>query len=175
MSSAFKKHHRKKKKEVPEEEPEFQIAPMIDVLLVLLVFFMSITSTEVLKKRPTSFNLKLPDASHSKETDKKQAETEVLVNVNGAARAFDIEGKTFTDNQLPMLTDIIQQKKSLYQNDPARMNNFRVLLRADKDTEYSFLQEVMRACAKAGVFNITFSVVKDAKDAEALAEQNRQQ
>ena len=31
-------------------EPEFQIAPMIDILLVLLVFFMSISSTEVLQK-----------------------------------------------------------------------------------------------------------------------------
>ncbi len=30
-------------------EPEFQIAPMIDVLLVLLIFFMSITTAEVLK------------------------------------------------------------------------------------------------------------------------------
>jgi biopolymer transport protein ExbD len=29
-------------------EPEFQIAPMIDVLLVLLIFFMSITSAQVL-------------------------------------------------------------------------------------------------------------------------------
>ncbi|MGH6755164.1 MAG: ExbD/TolR family protein, partial [Bradyrhizobium sp.] len=30
-------------------EPEFQVAPMIDVLLVLLVFFMMITSAQVLK------------------------------------------------------------------------------------------------------------------------------
>ena len=30
-------------------EPEFQVAPMIDVLLVLLIFFMSITSAQVLK------------------------------------------------------------------------------------------------------------------------------
>ena len=30
-------------------EPEFQVAPMIDVLLVILVFFMTITSTQVLK------------------------------------------------------------------------------------------------------------------------------
>ena len=30
-------------------EPDFQIAPMIDVLLVLLIFFMSITSAQVLK------------------------------------------------------------------------------------------------------------------------------
>ena len=31
-----------------EGEPEFQIAPMIDVLLVLLIFFMSITTTPLL-------------------------------------------------------------------------------------------------------------------------------
>ena len=30
-------------------EPEFQVAPMIDVLLTILVFFMTITSAQVLK------------------------------------------------------------------------------------------------------------------------------
>jgi len=30
-------------------EPEFQIAPMIDVLLTLLIFFMSITTAEVIR------------------------------------------------------------------------------------------------------------------------------
>ena len=30
-------------------EPVFQVAPMVDVLLVLLIFFMSITSAQVLK------------------------------------------------------------------------------------------------------------------------------
>ena len=35
-----------------EGEPEFQVAPMIDVLLVLLIFFMSITSAQVLKVEP---------------------------------------------------------------------------------------------------------------------------
>ena len=34
-----------------EGEPEFQIAPMVDVLLVLLIFFMSITSAQVLEGR----------------------------------------------------------------------------------------------------------------------------
>jgi len=50
----------------PEEDPEFQIAPMIDILLVLLVFFMSISSTEVLQ---TNDQVKLPiakDASTKK-------------------------------------------------------------------------------------------------------------
>ena len=50
---AHRSHASKSRSETrlpPEEDPEFQIAPMIDILLVLLVFFMSISSTEVLQK-----------------------------------------------------------------------------------------------------------------------------
>src|ERR1700761_3187409 len=52
----------------PEEDPEFQIAPMIDILLVLLVFFMSISSTEVLQSND---KVKLPVAKDAKDKDKK--------------------------------------------------------------------------------------------------------
>ena len=45
-----------------EGEPEFQVAPMIDVLLVLLIFFMSITSSQVLK---VDKNISLPVAAPS--------------------------------------------------------------------------------------------------------------
>jgi biopolymer transport protein ExbD len=41
---------KKATREMAEEDPEFQIAPMIDILLVLLVFFMSISSTQVLQR-----------------------------------------------------------------------------------------------------------------------------
>src|ERR1700749_2179355 len=53
----------------PEEDPEFQIAPMIDILLVLLVFFMSISSTEVLQ---TNDKVKLCVARDAKDKDKSK-------------------------------------------------------------------------------------------------------
>lgn len=43
-----------------EGDPEFQIAPMIDALLVLLIFFMSIASTAVNRYDPS---IKLPVAA----------------------------------------------------------------------------------------------------------------
>ena len=49
----------------PEVDPEFQIAPMIDILLVLLVFFMSISSTEVLQSNQ---DVNLPVARDAKES-----------------------------------------------------------------------------------------------------------
>ena len=63
---------------VPEEEPEFQIAPMIDILLVLLVFFMSISTTEVLQTRD---DVILPVAKEGKEPVKGGGEGEVTVNI----------------------------------------------------------------------------------------------
>ena len=42
------------------DEPEFQIAPMIDVLLVLLIFFMSITTIQVVR---VDRNIVLPVAT----------------------------------------------------------------------------------------------------------------
>ena len=51
-------------------EPEFQIAPMIDVLLVLLVFFMSITSAEVLK---VDQNIVLPVSPNAKKREAEMA------------------------------------------------------------------------------------------------------
>jgi len=53
-----------------EGEPEFQIAPMIDVLLVLLIFFMSITSAQVLR---IDKDIKLPVAADAKKKEGKNA------------------------------------------------------------------------------------------------------
>ena len=47
--AAPKKGKKKRRQPEADPDPEFQIAPMIDILLVLLVFFMSISSTEVLQ------------------------------------------------------------------------------------------------------------------------------
>src|SRR6478735_208631 len=67
---------KKHRKPEPEADPEFQIAPMIDILLVLLVFFMSISSTEVLQ---TNQNVHLAVAKEAGES--KPYPGQVIVNV----------------------------------------------------------------------------------------------
>src|SRR6187549_2814305 len=63
----------------PEEDPEFQIAPMIDILLVLLVFFMSISTTEVLQ---TNDAVQLPVAKDAREKEKGAAgQGQTILNV----------------------------------------------------------------------------------------------
>ena len=152
MASNAIKRQRKKRRVDTDGDPEFQVAPMVDVLLVLMLFFMAITSTEVLKKDP---NLQLADAKNAKQ-DKTKAKHEIEVNigwdnVNNAA-IFTMDGVPFPSGTDPNLQNAIAAAKS---KDPAGY----VLIRADKNTEYSNVSDLMSTCAAAGVSTVTFAVL----------------
>ncbi len=135
-----------KRKELPEEEPEFQIAPMVDILLVLLVFFMSISSTEIMQKNQ---NIKLPVARDAK-TSKKNP-SQAIVNVMWLTTgAVQVDDKDFPDPAA--IVPVLQNKLTT-------SPNLRVLLRADRDVRYEYMRSVLEAIGKSGVGNVTFSVV----------------
>lgn len=144
-----KKHVRKAE---AEADPEFQIAPMIDILLVLLVFFMSISSTEVLQ---TNQNVHLPVAKEAKLS--KQFPGQIIVNVlystiNNAA-SLDVDGMTVTPADL---SGLLAKRVALNPQ-------MRVLLRADKDVRYEYTRSLLEAIGKSGVPNVTFAVVDKEK------------
>jgi biopolymer transport protein ExbD len=156
MSEAAPRRGKKKRRpEEPEADPEFQIAPMIDILLVLLVFFMSISTTQVMQ---TNRDIRLPVAKDAKEA--KENPGQIVVNVgynpiNGAV------GITVKEKEYPTPGDLVPV---LQEN--IRMNPMvRVLIRADKDVRYTTLKSILEAVGKAGIANVTFSVV----DKEAAA------
>jgi biopolymer transport protein ExbD len=150
-----KNKHRSKKnsvRDMPEEDPDFQIAPMIDVLLVLLVFFMSISSTEVLQ---STKGIELPVAPDGADA-KKGVKGQVIVNVswvtlgNGEAGSITLDERVYT-NPNDMLPYLLERKRA----NP----EVRVLVRADKQTRYDFTRGIMYAVGQAGIDNVTFSVV----------------
>ncbi len=132
----------------PEEDPEFQIAPMIDILLVMLVFFMSISSSEVLQ---ISREIELPVAEDSKKPG--EIPGQVIVNVDwlpSDVGAIGVDGKDLErpDDLYPIITQRFAANPLL-----------RVLVRADKEVKYEFLREIMKVIGEAGISNLTFSVV----------------
>lgn len=139
----------KERKNPAEEDPEFQIAPMIDILLVLMIFFMTISSTEVLQ---SNRDLVLPVAKDGK-TSKKN-EGQVIVNVLWAE--MNNSGMVEIDSakyQNP--NEIIPRLNSAFQANPM----VRVLVRADRGVRYDYLKGILKAVGMAGIGNITFSVV----------------
>ncbi|MDQ3625398.1 MAG: biopolymer transporter ExbD [Verrucomicrobiota bacterium] len=133
----------------PEEEPEFQIAPMIDILLVLLVFFMSISSTEVLQVNDF---VKLPVAKSAK--DPRKSEEQVIVNVLwdeiSNAGTIEVDGRKYATaaDTVPYLTGKVEMRP-----------NSRVLVRADRRVKYEYLRGLLVAAGAAKISNVTFSVV----------------
>jgi biopolymer transport protein ExbD len=134
---------------VPEEDPEFQIAPMIDILLVLLVFFMSISSTQVLQ---VNEKVRLPVAKDGKEV-RPEKDGVLIVNLlwNPLGNVGTIEVNDRTYGTAPELTPVIAGQV-------AKVPDCRILVRADKEVKYDYLRSVLKAAAAAGVTNITFSV-----------------
>jgi biopolymer transport protein ExbD len=149
--------HRRGKKAVrkadPEADPEFQIAPMIDILLVLLVFFMSISSTEVLQANK---EVNLPIAKEAKEA--KDNPGQVIINVTHAA-INNTTGIEVDQKKYPAPADLVMMLQGRVASNPL----VRVLIRADREVRYEYMRQLLEAVGKAGVGNVTFSVVdKDA-------------
>jgi biopolymer transport protein ExbD len=146
----------KERKNPAEEDPEFQIAPMIDILLVLLVFFMSISSTEVLQ---ANRDIALPVAMDGKDASKNSPGQVIInltwVNINNIG-GIEVDNVKYADpNEI-----VPRLQKAINANPLAR-----VLIRADKSVRYEYLRNVMKAVASAGVQNVTFSVVNQEKPA----------
>lgn len=132
-----------------EGEPEFQIAPLIDVLLVLLIFFMSIASTAVSRYDPTITVPVAPDAVR-----KDDSEGELVFNIAWAAEAREAR-VTFEESPVPDLEAVVPLLAARKQALPAA----RLLIRADAGTPVKHVNAVVEAAARAGVSDITFATV----------------
>jgi len=144
--------HRRRHSSEAAGDLGFQIAPMIDVLLVLLIFFMSITTSEVIK---IDQDIKLPVAPDAKKKEKNKAmfgEGALNLKWDGSRQkaTFVFEGKTF--DQMDQLVELIQKLKGA-------TPNYRVILRGDKNLPAAEIQKAMSVLGNAGMDNIAFSAL----------------
>ncbi len=130
-------------------EPEFQIAPMIDVLLVLLIFFMSITTAEILK---VDTNIVLPVSPNAKKRDPEMSKHELAINVRWDQEA----GKAFIkvdDRDYPELADLLPRLQEKVKDDP----KVRAVIRGDRALPAIEIQRVMNVIGEGGISDISFA------------------
>lgn len=135
-------------------EPEFQIAPMIDVLLVMLIFFMTITSAQVLKVDKT---INLPIAKGAQKKDNTRAETVVNVRWKDRRAEFVFEDRVY--KQAPEMVELLKTAKITGEKKITSGSNptFRAVIRGDRDVPALYVSQAMNACAEAGISDISFS------------------
>ena len=120
---------------------ELQLAPMLDVVFQLLIFFL--VSFEFQR---SEMDMKVSVPSAQEGADNERARGEILVNVRENGEVV-VENQTMTQPQLrEKLTAIAKQ----HENQPIR-------LRGDADCKYQTIVEVIDTCQKAGIWNISFA------------------
>jgi biopolymer transport protein ExbD len=137
-------------------EPDFQIAPMIDVLLVMLIFFMTITSAQVLR---VDKNILLPVAPNSSKKDNSRAEAIINVRWEAASQnaVFTFQDKPYSD-PAEFVSELSQLKEgSIAQLSSDQNPSFRVVIRADREVPALHVSRAMHAAADAGIADISFS------------------
>ncbi len=137
-------------------EPDFQIAPMIDVLLVMLIFFMTITSAQVLR---VDKNIQLPVAPHALRKDNSRAEAIINVRWEPASRTAVF---TFQDKPYASVAEFVPElrqvrESSSTQTQTGQNPSFRVVIRGDRELPALYVSQAMNAAAEAGVADISFS------------------
>ena len=125
------------------EQIGFQVVPMIDILFLLLCFFVT---SQVYSQWETEIDITLPTA---KTADMGQRlPGEVIINVMADGTAV-VNGQTLDDAQLRSMMDRLVQ---LFPGQP-------VLLRADKTTAYEHVVRVLDTCRQADIWNISFATL----------------
>ena len=123
----------------------FQMAPMIDIIFLLLIFFICVSTFDRLESEE---DVGLPRASSWKKIEKDPST--LLLNINKRGR--------ITINQIPFVPG---QVEPFLRSLVARYGNaFEVVLRADRNARYSRTKDVVRACARVGLTRISFAVEK---------------
>jgi len=140
------------KTEMPEmDEPELDVTSLIDLVFLLLVFFM-VTCSMV--KSEGDLGIQLPGMLAQAESVDVQDEQIIEIKANGRVYLNKREFDSFDSTELPMLTNMLMRYKASC--DAARSKALITIQAAD-DTRHQRLIDVMNACAAAKIKNITFA------------------
>jgi biopolymer transport protein ExbD len=124
--------------------PGIQLAPLVDVLLLLLIFFLLTWNAA---RNENELDVKVPKASAAKE---KQAPVgDVVVNVKSDGNVV-VNRRTLSRAEL---TDLL---KSLV----ALNSEQAVIIRGDEAGAYKNIIGVLNICTEAGISNVAFATAK---------------
>jgi len=137
-------------KHVEEAKLELQIAPLIDVVFLLLIYFM-VTAALIKKEGDISFML----PANIAQEDVVEIPVEVLIEI-GVDGTVQVEGMRFSASDRN-LESLVGQLAGLKAIAASQHSPFFVNILPNQDALHERIIDVMDACAAAGVKNLSFS------------------
>ncbi|MEL0586261.1 MAG: biopolymer transporter ExbD [Candidatus Thiodiazotropha sp. (ex. Lucinoma kazani)] len=126
----------------PRKSPEVDITPLIDVVFLLLIFFMVSTTFE----RESQIMIELPEAT-GEEIESEKHKLDITINISG----------TFFVNQLEVVNTEIDTLKQAISNAVGDKRDLPVVINADARTPHQSVMTAMDAASQLGLTKMTFS------------------
>jgi biopolymer transport protein ExbD len=123
-------------------KPPFPLAAMIDIMFLLLLFFML---TSLLATNEVGLDITLPKSKEA--TDIQRAIQDIIINVRADG--------TYVINQIvydrTQIDEILAAIATNYQGAP-------IIVRGDKEAKYDYIIRLLDLCKKHNIWNISFAV-----------------
>ena len=119
----------------------FQLAPMLDVVFLLLCFFVTI---QIYSRWEREVPITVPTADTGESLPRTPGE--IILNVRPSGEVV-INGLVHSDTELQKT---LAQVVALFPGQP-------ILIRADKTTDFQHVVKVLDFCRKTDIYNISFA------------------
>ena len=124
------------------EEPDVNLTPLIDVVFILLIFFMVSTTFQ----KESQIKIELPEASGEPAEQRKEL-LEIVI---------DAEGRYFIDQQQVVNTELSTLKRAI-EKYLGEQRDLPVVIRADRMTPYEAVVRAMDATAQLGLVKMSLA------------------
>ncbi|MCH6258391.1 biopolymer transporter ExbD [Puniceicoccaceae bacterium K14] len=118
-----------------------QMAPMIDMVFLLLVFFMCVSS---ISQAGLQVKVDLPDSAESEVSDDFSARIILSIKENGD---IYLNGRLASLEEFSSELSIIKQEAS----------ELKLSIRSDRNTEYKLIRRVIEVATKEGIYDYVYS------------------
>lgn len=134
------------------EEPDLNVTPLIDVVFLLLIFFMVTTTF----RKEGQFDLELPEASNAGQSIEQET---ITIDID-AAGFYTVDQRRLPDRRLPTLNAALGGVlKTL--GDTGAANTIPLLIRADGKTPHQAVVKVLDAASQLGLSNVGIIAIND--------------
>jgi biopolymer transport protein ExbD len=126
----------------------FQIAPMVDVVFVLMLFFMASAGSQIVEKE---LNISLPSGAPASAAASTKTPILIDISPDGQVTMNNQSFGTPADRKLQALRDWLKNAIEQFGGEDP------VIIRPNAETRHERIIDVLNAAAAAGVKNLTFS------------------
>ena len=129
------------------EDIEMDMSPMIDMVFLLLIFF--IVASQIIDEKP---KVLVPEAAAAtKPTD--DIENRLMISLSKA----EPPEYYFRNQKLEEFDELAIKIQQEFEANP----DLRILIRSDAQTKYKVTEKVMKACAEIGAVDIIFAATEE--------------